>query len=85
LNETILIGQNNGSIYELPLSKAQTGQGQEIMKSHCEGEVWGLDKVHLPDGSIKLFTSCDDNRVIIYDVLSHKALLEFPVSKSNKV
>ena len=25
LNETILIGQNNGSIYELPLSKAQTG------------------------------------------------------------
>ena len=54
------------------------------MKSQCEGEVWGLDKVHLPDGSIKLFTSCDDNRVIIYDVLSHRALLEFPVQRSEK-
>jgi len=48
------------------------------MKSHCDGEVWGLYVVE--DGNnMFLISSADDGRVIISDPNSHKSLLEIPV------
>ena len=46
------------------------------MTSHGDGEVWGLEIVNLPDGSIRVITSADDNRILCYDPKAHKALAE---------
>jgi hypothetical protein len=48
------------------------------MKSHCDGEVWGLYVVEEGD-NMYLITSADDGRVIITDGKAHKSLLEIPV------
>jgi hypothetical protein len=37
------------------------------MTSHCDGEVWGLDVVTLDDGSLRILTSADDNRILAYN------------------
>ena len=47
-----------------------------VMNSHGDGEVWGLEVVTLPDGSMRLITSADDNRILCYDVKQHKSLAE---------
>jgi WD40 repeat protein len=48
----------------------------EIMASHCDGEVWGLEVISLPGGHIRIVTSADDNRLICYDGVTHKKLAE---------
>ena len=49
-----VIGMRNGTICI---------DGKDVMKSHCDGEVWGLD--YIPgQGPI---TSADDNRVMFWD------------------
>jgi len=53
------------------------------MKSHCDGEVWGLDIAEI-DGKLKIITSADDNRVLIYDALEHKAICEGQVKEPPK-
>ena len=37
------------------------------MTSHCDGEVWGLEIVTLDDGSLRILTSADDNRILAYN------------------
>lgn len=71
-----LLGLKNGSLVDIPVSNDGSGRQTTVMTSHGDGEVWGLDVVHLPDGQIRLITSADDNRVLCYDVKQHKALAE---------
>ena len=52
-NGKLLVGLRNGTIWERP---CDGGEGREIMNSHNEGEVWGLDS---HDGQV--ITSGDDN------------------------
>jgi len=56
----MVVGLRNGTIVHC----SQDGSNKkEIMHSHCEGEVWGLDVDQ--DGTI--YTSADDNNVMAWD------------------
>lgn len=72
LDNDILVGCANGSIY-------QSEQATEIMCSHNDGEVWGLDT----NGSI-VATSGDDNQVILWDTEKRKKLSSVIVSNDRK-
>lgn len=50
----MLVGVRNGTIYHV---ECETDSRKEIMHSHNDGEVWGLDKVD--DNCV--VTSGDDN------------------------
>ena len=41
------------------------------MTSHGDGEVWGLEVVTLEDGSSRILTSADDNRILAYNGKTH--------------
>lgn len=71
-----LLGLKNGSLVDIPVSSDGSGRQTTVMTSHGDGEVWGLEVVTLPDGSIRLMTSADDNRILCYDVKQHKSLAE---------
>lgn len=47
-----------------------------VMLKHCEGEVWGLVSILMPDNSIRIITSCDDNRIIAYNATARQHLAE---------
>jgi WD40 repeat protein len=51
------------------------------MTSHCDGEVWGCELCYLDDGSMRLITSCDDNRLLAYNPTTHKVLCEGRVNE----
>ena len=55
----MLAGLRNGDIW---LRTLDGGEGNVIMSSHNDGEVWGLAS---KDG--KILTSGDDNQVIVWD------------------
>jgi len=65
LNGNLLVGLRNGSILEF--KDVMTGDSPNescLMKSHFEGEVWGLDVIADQN---KVITSGDDNQFIVYD------------------
>ena len=51
----------------MPLSEDGKGKQISVMTSHCDGEVWGLEVVTLDDGSLRILTSADDNRILAYN------------------
>ena len=57
-NGELIVGQRDGTI-----SINTNGTNRDIMKSHHEGEVWGLDQT--ADGTV--VTSGDDNKVMFWD------------------
>lgn len=60
-----MVGLRNGSILEFKdVMTSDSPQENVVMRSHFEGEVWGLELV---PGSNKVITSGDDNQVIMYD------------------
>lgn len=63
-----LLGLKNGSLVDIALTNDGTGRQTTVMTSHGDGEVWGLEVVTLPDGSVRMMTSADDNRILCYDV-----------------
>jgi hypothetical protein len=69
-NGQILLGLKNGSVCEMPFSAQGTNKPNVVMTSHCEGEVWGLDVVTISKGEYRLLTSCDDNRVLAYNIVT---------------
>ena len=79
-----LLGLKNGSLVDMPLSTDGSGRQTTVMTSHCDGEVWGLDVQTLDDGSLRLLTSADDNRILCYNVKEHKALAEGLVGAPGK-
>ena len=78
------MGLKNGSLVTMPFSQDGHAQATVIMTSHCDGEEWGLDVVELAPGDIRLMTSGDDNRVLSYNVTTHRALAEGMVMKPDK-
>lgn len=72
----LVVGTRDGTIH-VGENGAITGA---IMHSHCDGEVWGLDKCE--DGSI--VTSGDDNKVMFWDPAQRKHSKTVQVSDRNK-
>lgn len=64
MDGNLLIGGRNGTIYHCGM---ESGDQKEIMHSHNDGEVWGLDKY----GEGTVVTSGDDNQVIVWDIEKH--------------
>ena len=58
-------GMKNGMI-AIVEAKADA-KPNPVMLKHSEGEVWGLVSILMPDNSIRVVTSCDDNRIIAYN------------------
>lgn len=65
----LLIGLRNGLILECDIDKVVK---ETVMHSHHMGEVWGLCVIE----ERNLFvTSCDDNKIIMYDMVQKKCIL----------
>ena len=74
-NDILAVGLKNGSIEVLDTKDGF--KSQNLIKSHNDGEVWGL--VHVDDeksGKKFLVTSADDNRIIAYDAATKKCVAE---------
>ena len=64
----LLVGLRNGQILEFDI----TNNAKEcIMHSHHDGESWGLVVI---EGDNKYITSGDDNKLLMYDALTHKVI-----------
>jgi hypothetical protein len=50
------------------------------MNSHCDGECWGLEVIHLDGGEIRILTSADDNRILAYNLKKRGCIVEGKVS-----
>jgi hypothetical protein len=64
----VLIGQRNGSIVEFDINK---NARETIMHSHHDGEVWGLTII---EEQGKIVTSCDDNKIMMFDIATRKCV-----------
>ena len=66
-NGSIIVGLRNGSITKID------GKNQKnVMRSHCDGEVWGLD-VH-PTSPNLIISTGDDNKTMLWDVNDRRCL-----------
>lgn len=63
LDDSLLVGLQNGDIVVFGGDRQKV-----IMQSHCEGETWGLEVIHLSKGEIRVLTSADDNRILAYNL-----------------
>lgn len=82
---TVLAGLKNGNIQALQFQVTTNAKGEAqaqlesphtIMSSHCDGECWGLEVIHLENGEIRVLTSADDNRILAYDLTKRGCLAE---------
>lgn len=81
---SVLAGLKNGNIqaakFEVKTDTTEAKQVQlephTIMSSHCDGECWGLEVIHLENGEIRVLTSADDNRILAYDLAKRGCLAE---------
>ena len=77
---TLLVGLRNGTITQRPCGDGEgIDKEREIMHSHNEGEVWGLD-MH----ENMVITSGDDNQVIFWSWKNRCKLGSTYVSKESK-
>lgn len=77
----ILLGLKNGSIVQLPMTAdGKSAEQNTIMKSHCDGEVWAMEVIDFEDGSMRLITASDDNRILAYNTEDRKILCEGTVA-----
>jgi len=70
MNESgkIVVGLRDGTIVEVDGSNVTT-----LMKSHCDGELWGLDVC--PKTGL-VVTSADDNKILVWDPKTRKVVGE---------
>ena len=68
-NGNLLVGLRSGTIVEALADETR----RELIHSHNEGEVWGLEKVG--DGK-HVLTTGDDNRIIVWDYTTHRRVAE---------
>ena len=64
----LLVGMRNGNIVECDIDKVIR---ETIMHSHHDGEVWGLCVLEEHN---KYITSCDDNKILMFDMLTRKCI-----------
>jgi WD40 repeat protein len=74
--DMILTGLRNGTILEINAK----GDKCEIMKSHCDGEAWGLG---ILDGN-NFVTSGDDNQIFAWSIKDRKAVCCGEICDENK-
>jgi microtubule-associated protein-like 6 len=72
----VIVGLRNGSIVE----KKQKKDVEVITQSHWDGECWGLNVLD----NDRVITSCDDNRVIMYDIKNKKFMQETVIGKNKQ-
>lgn len=72
----VLCGLKNGSISTIALAKVGEDDPSVVMRSHCDGECWGLEVIHLPEGEIRVLTAADDNRILAYNLKKRGCLAE---------
>jgi len=70
----LVVGLRNGTIVHCGPDGADK---KEIMHSHCEGEVWGLDV----DSNNIIYTSADDNGVFAWDPSKRAKKARFEVTQ----
>jgi len=70
----LIVGTRDGTIHSVC---CDTDEREEIMHSHNEGEVWGLD--HIPETAV--ITSGDDNQVIFWDFNNRRKFKSYEVSQ----
>jgi len=70
INESgkIVVGLKNGNIVEVDGTDVKT-----LMKSHCDGELWGLDIC--PQTGL-VITTADDNKILVTDPKTRKVVNE---------
>ena len=77
----LLLGLKNGSIVQMPMTAdGQNAEQSVIMKSHCDGEVWAMELIDFEDGSMRLITASDDNRLLAYNPMEKKHISEGSVA-----
>ena len=73
-NNKLVVGLRNGTIVEA----LEDGTKNDLIHSHSEGEVWGLEKL----GDNKhVITTGDDNKIIVWDYLARRKVSQGVVSE----
>lgn len=71
----------NGSIVQMPMTAdGQSAKQNVIMMSHCDGEAWAMELIDFEDGSMRLITASDDNRILAYNPMDKKHICEGSVT-----
>ena len=81
VGEKILSGLKNGSILEFKnfISAPEQAQCEMLIRSHYDGEAWGLAMVN-DENRCLYFTCGDDNTILLYDQELRKCIGEGRVS-----
>ena len=81
MQDKVLSGLSNGTILELKgiLTEPTNTQCEIQIRSHYDGEAWGLAMVDNPDRCL-YFTSGDDNTILLYGSRSKKCIGEGRIS-----
>ena len=64
MNGKLLIGLQNGTIREYDTALKT---GEDVIRSHYDGEVWGLCMID-EENTNKFLTSGDDNMILLHDI-----------------
>lgn len=80
-NGQMIAGLKNGNIMVSPVS---ANDFKVVMRSHCDGEIWGLEVIHLEGGEVRVLTSADDGRILAYDLSKRGCLAEGAVNVEGK-
>jgi WD40 repeat protein len=64
MNGKILVGMSNGTIRQFNYANLQ---GEDLIRSHSSGEVWGLTMIDEENSKLYI-TSGDDNMLLLYDI-----------------
>jgi len=73
-NGRILLGLKTGQIVDMAYKADGKVKPKVVMRSHCDGETWGLEVLHVGGGNKILVTTGDDNNILAYDVKTKQAL-----------
>ena len=81
MDDQILSGLSNGTILELKnaLSSPSAYSCEIQIRSHYDGEAWGLAVSDDPDRCL-YFTSGDDNQILLFDASAKRCIGEGRVS-----
>jgi WD40 repeat protein len=71
LGDKMCVGLKTATIYVVSGSDKQS-----VMKGHHDGEIWGLDVM-----GEDIVTSCDDNKVMIWNVPTHKHKAQITINE----
>jgi len=77
MEDQILAGLSNGTIMELKnvMTNPTAPEMETQIRSHYDGEAWGLAIVDLP-GRCLYFTSGDDNQILLYSGMAKTCIGE---------